>query len=149
MSGFSEAWLADYRARQHRPIAVRDVVVFTLPEAILSGNRLLRMSFIDRMKYARAMSTEIARQIPVTRYAPIERASVTIVRHALRLLDHDGLVMAAKPLVDCLMAYSKTHPTGLGIVVDDDPAHISVSYHQELVRKRVEQRTDVRIERVA
>jgi len=42
---------------------------------------------------------------------PLERASVTIVRHSHRFLDYDGLVGSLKPVVDALVT--------AGVLLDD------------------------------
>lgn len=51
-----------------------------------------------------------------------EYANVRICRYGAKLLDPDNLVGGMKPLIDSLKA--------LGIIVDDSPAHMSLSVMQ-------------------
>ncbi|MDE2098669.1 MAG: hypothetical protein KGL39_15550 [Patescibacteria group bacterium] len=51
-----------------------------------------------------------------------ERSKIHILRRGKKLLDKDNLVGGVKPLVDSLKA--------LGVIVDDSPAHISLTIEQ-------------------
>lgn len=64
---------------------------------------------------------------------------LTIVRHGKGLLDSDNLAGGCKGLIDALKHR--------GLVIDDDPEHLEVTFHQVLVKS--DPHTIVRIEEAA
>ena len=156
MNGFDESWLREYRTRmtamrgQEMPLVVSAAVVeFDLTTPVRSLNKLLRMHWAVRREYRRGLSTEIARQVmTATARLPFVQANVIVTRYAIQELDTDNLYGGCKDVVDCLLIRSETHPFGLGIIVDDAPAHMTLEAHSVRVGTRREQRTHVRIERL-
>lgn len=69
------------------------------------------------------------------------RFGVRIVRFGTRLLDVDNLAGGCKPLVDQLRY--------CGLIPDDDPGAITLTFAQEQVQKKSEIRTEITIERIA
>lgn len=53
---------------------------------------------------------------------PMLRAAVAIARYSMGSPDHDGVTGGMKPLLDCLVMPSVSHPNGLGVILDDRPA---------------------------
>lgn len=149
MAGFSEAWLRDYNARRAAvaPVPTGNVVRFTLCRPTPLLNQLIRMHWRARMMLARSISAEVARLVPAApARQPLEHACVTIVRYSVGIPDHDGLVGGCKLLIDTLLVLSKRHPNGLGFIVDDDPAHMTLVVRAERCANHKDQRTEVTIE---
>lgn len=48
--------------------------------------------------------------------APLQKASITIVRHSHRMLDFDGLVGSLKPVVDALVSAGVLSDDSWGVV---------------------------------
>ena len=67
--------------------------------------------------------------------APIRHARVTFTRLGPRLLDADNLAGAFKPILDILRPVSVSNPNGLGLILDDDAAHLDVTYQQAVAGK--------------
>lgn len=148
--GFNAAWLKEYQARNVGPVELPDVIGFTLERPTRLLNELLRMHHIERTSYRESLSAQIAAatgHLPMN-IEPMQRARVTITRYSVKLPDWDGLYGSAKPLVDCLLVRSAKHPSGLGFLVDDSPAHLDLIVRSERVPQRSKQRTVVLIERL-
>lgn len=147
MSQWSEAWLREYEAKRRAGVAVPDrtSISFTLNRPTPLLNVWVRMHWRARGKYQRSLSAEIASKVPnLPGRQPFERAHMTVSRFSVGVEpDEDGLVGGTKPLRDCLLIRSARHPDGLGILVDDSPAHLTVSVKAIRCRTRKEQRTEV------
>ena len=150
MSGFSEAWLREYRAkrdvREDMRAAALWPLVLQLPAPFTLMNVTLREHWAVRGRRAKAISADLAwRLANMAPRAPLARARVVIERHSTGTPDKDGLYGGAKPLLDALLVRSATHPHGLGLIVDDSPAHLDLDV-RAVKCKRAEQCTIVRIE---
>jgi hypothetical protein len=105
------------------------------------------MHWTKQREYKRALSTEIARQLPDNPYRkPFEKATVMIRRFSVKEPDYDNAVGGCKALVDCLLVRSETHPWGLGLIRDDSPKHMTSTIECERVKTLAEQRTLVMVE---
>ncbi len=74
---------------------------------------------------------------------PMERASIVVMRYGLQAVDPDGAAGGCKPLLDVLVMPSPSHPTGLGVIRDDDPRHLEFRVVTEHAHTVAEQRTVV------
>ncbi|GAA0721438.1 hypothetical protein [Dokdonella soli] len=122
------------------------MIAFTLARRLPTLNAWLRLHRHARRRLMRAVSAEVwlelAKQHAKPR-EPFQRARVTIHRHGPKEPDPDGLPATAKALLDVLQPFSKRHPCGLGVIVDDSSRCIEL--HVKHVHS-TEQRTDVLIE---
>lgn len=162
MVNFSEAWLADYQRRRTvigspaaragveraAPISP-DRYSFSLLRPTELLNVSLRQHWTVRRRLARGYSEQIAKALegqplPVTPWA---KARLVIWRRSVRFADSDGCVGGCKALIDTLLPRSKTHPWGLGIMVDDSPGCLDLIVWQRKVSRLRDQGTDVLIER--
>lgn len=150
------SWLKQHQTRMAAmravdvPVPDPNVVEFTLSAPTKTLNQILRMHWRDRQHYQQQLSGEIGRLTmaqPVR--IPFEKCRVTITRYSLKVPDADNLWASAKPLVDCLLVHSATHPQGLGFCRDDSPDHMQMIVKSALVKRSAEQRTHVLIERIA
>jgi hypothetical protein len=127
------------------------VIEFTIPAALPSLNVRDRMHWSVRQRQKRDLAWAVwaaVAQFPgVVRDGPWDRTRVTITRCSAGELDPDNLAASAKPMLDVLCPVSKTHPYGLGLIVDDAPAHCELVVRQEKA-KRKNTRTVVRLERI-
>lgn len=156
-NAFDEAWLIEHRARMARIKSVVDSIVptyeirFTLARPYPLLNRLLTMHPYQRRRYMKDISREIAAQTPQCRgMTPWPKAELTVTRYSVGEPDEDGLT--PKALIDCLIPsravlmkngkFKVMHRYGLGFVVDDSPAHLTVNKSAVRVAKRSEQRTE-------
>ena len=64
-------------------------------------------------------------------HQPIEQARVVFIRRSAREPDSDNLPGSFKLVRDLLCVASKKNPGGLGLIVDDDPAHLLAEYRWE------------------
>jgi hypothetical protein len=152
MPGFSEAWLREYQAKRAAPIAVASpaLIEFTLCRPTPLLNELIRMHWRARGIYQRSVSLEIARLVPdVPGRVPFARARVTVVRYSVQDPDIDGLIGGLKLMIDTLLVRSERHKDGLGFIVDDGPEHMTLDARPCRAAHRTEQKTIVRIERLA
>lgn len=141
---FSERWLREHQQRMQQlkgippvPVAGGDgVIKFTLSKPTPRLNPYLRLHWSKRKKLQLAIANEIAVLVPyAARRQPIEHAIVTITRYSVGEPDYDGLVGGMKPLIDCLHR--------LGIIVNDDPKHLTLKASSVRCATRKEQRTEV------
>ena len=93
-----------------------------LPEAF---NKVLRTHWKDRhstnMSWYMFISCEVGLKRPPK---PLKRARISIVRHAHRTLDFDGLVASMKPVVDGLVVAK---------VLSDDSWRVTGPWHVDQV----------------
>jgi len=73
---------------------------------------------------------------------------VTITRYSVGIPDPGAVMAATKPLVDLLLVRTKTHPSSMGLIRDDSPAHIELIAVGAKAESRKHQRTEVKIERI-
>lgn len=150
---WDDAWLHEHESRMAalRLIPARiDLFEFRLPKPFKLLNETMNMHWSTRHRYKQFLARQIAASIDMPALMqPMQRARVTITRYSLGNPDWDNVVGGSKHLVDCLIVRSKTHPTGLGIIVDDDPEHLVRDIQSEVVLMAKEQRTEVKIERIA
>lgn len=170
MSSFSEAWLREYQQRmasvkspsvsvptEHIRIKMssstlmmesRESIAFVLAKPLPLWNSILRTHRYGksgRRKQQQQLSAEIARMLPTGHREPFEFASITITRYSVGTPDPDGICV--KMLLDCLVVRTEKNPDGLGLIRNDDQAHLSKPVVNAVrVSKRVEQRTEVRID---
>lgn len=152
MQGFSEAWLRDYQAKRGAPEVVSSpaLIEFTLSRPTPLLNELIRMHWRGRGIYQRSISSEIARLVPgVPGRVPFAKAKVSVVRYSVQDPDIDGLIGGLKLMIDTLLVHSDRHKDGLGFITDDGPAHMTLDARPSRVGTRKEQRTFVRIDRLA
>lgn len=148
---FSEAWLAEYQAKLAKTAAIApmravgDRIEFTLPQPFMLLNVYLRRPWTARKTYQRKLCGLIAKATVHCRgMEPWDKATLSIIRYSTRLPDQDGL--APKALIDCLVVRSARHPEGLGLIVDDSPAHLTLDV-RAVKCKQIEQRTSVIIQK--
>lgn len=130
------------------------VIRFTLPEPTPLLNVMLRKHYRVRTeskrKTARLIAATIPGQIPPE---PFQKARVTIRRYSSGVPDRDNLVGSVKDLCDCLTTPSLMkngkvrNKFGLGLIVDDAPAHCELVVLGVKCR-RAEQRTEVVVEEI-
>ena len=101
------------------------MIRFSIPEALPGQNVLLRMHWAKRLRLRKRVAWMVKAALleqgsgwQIGR-APIQKCRVTVTRHCRRRLDEDGLSSCSKHLLDVLQPYSKTHPDGLGVIVND------------------------------
>lgn len=127
------------------------VIRLVVPRLTPLLNRTLRQHWSERSKERRAWAWEL--RVALGRQArpehPFQRALVQIARHSVGTPDTDGLIGGCKPVIDCLLAPSDTHPTGLGFVQDDTPAVLTLEVSAVRVPTRAEQRTEITITELA
>lgn len=154
MVGFDNTWLAAHQAkmagfRQQAMPPIPDRIQFALPVLLKLPNRTLgqpwQAAYAQRKKLA-PMVDEATREWQGR--VPMERARVTVTRYSLGVADDDNVAASIKPLVDLLLVRNKTHPSSVGLVVDDSPDHMDIRWGVVRVATRVEQRTEVLIEKL-
>jgi len=72
-----------------------------------------------RQKYALEIRSQM--QPEWRNRPPLSRASIEAWRYSSKTLDWDNALAGLKPVVDCLLPPSPTHPDGLGLLRDDSP----------------------------
>lgn len=128
-------------------------ISFALPAPYPLLNRSLRTHWSFRRSYQASIRATILEQIGGPAglpHEPFQKARVVIERHSVGTPDYDNLVGGGKPLIDCLTTPvmgkggRQRNKRGLGIVVDDSPAHLTAEYHAVKCRL-CEQKTVVTI----
>lgn len=154
MSAFDESWLTAYQARmaglRGEPTKPAPLLIeFSIPVATKLPNRTQGQHWTAGVAYRKALLPLVVEALkPWVSHAPMERARVTITRRSVRLPDADNCTASVKPLIDLLLARTKTHPHSLGVLVDDGPGQIELTVLAEWVRHLDQQATHVRIERL-
>ena len=121
-------------------------VTFVLPRILPLLNVRDRTHWAKRRREKQDLAWEIASVIGPRPKTPIKRARVTIERWSTGTPDTDGVWGSAKALVDVLCAPSRTHPCGLGVIVDDHPGVCELRVHARKAAHREDQRTVVTVE---
>ena len=123
------------------------MIEFTLPFALPSLNVRDRQHWAVRRRAKGNLRWSVVVAIGGSRYlpeAPLQRARVTVTRHG-KAMDTDNLHASVKSLMDVLCVASRTHPTGLGFIVDDAPTFCELIVRQEKAGPK-QARTAVTIE---
>ncbi|SHG33354.1 hypothetical protein SAMN02745753_03711 [Marinomonas polaris DSM 16579] len=99
-------------------------VTFSIPEASILLNVLLRMNRWDRKEYHKALCWSVRAALESEGYkrlSPFKQCKIEIDRYSSALGDWDGVMGGLKPLFDTLVVCTKTNPLGLGVIEDDNP----------------------------
>ncbi len=124
-------------------------MIINIPKATPSNNEIKGM---HHQKYKR-LRNEFAWLVKAeTDWAPeypIEQCEITITRYASRLLDWDNCYGGIKPLMDCLVSATKANPSGLGLILDDNPNVVINLKMQQEKCKRTECRTVIKISEIS
>lgn len=126
------------------------VLQLDLPEATPSNNVIKGMHFRAYKKLRESWQWMVQGAILEAGYAspgPLQRAYIQVDRYSAGGgLDWDNAYGGLKPLMDCLVQASERNPNGLGIILDDSPAHIpEPPYIAQHPAKRGEGRTVLRV----
>jgi hypothetical protein len=108
-------------------------ISFLLPFALEPLNVRDRKNRYERGSDKKQMNLEVLAAIGGSRYLPhpsFRRVKITVVRCSSQRLDPDGLPATCKNLLDVLCAKSATHPTGLGIIEDDNAELLTLEVRQ-------------------
>jgi hypothetical protein len=122
------------------------MIALTIPDVLPSLNVQKRMHWAAYAKLRRQWAWLLVANGARNQGEPIPFAHITVSRNSPRLLDHDNLAGAFKPLIDVLRPVSKSNPNGLGLIEDDDASHVVVTYQQAKCPK-AQQHTTIQIER--
>lgn len=110
-----------------------------------TGNQWERMHYHARSKLKQAYMAETIGQVEIPDQ-PIDKCRVLATRYSSKVCDYENaLYGAAKPINDVLVAKSKSHPYGLGIITDDDPSHQLSFVVKQVKCKRADSRVEVKI----
>lgn len=110
-----------------------EALSFTLSFTLDSMNVRDRKHRYSHGADKKSLNLEVLAAIGGSRYKPFppwKRVRVTVVRCSAGKLDRDNLWGSAKNLCDVLCVQSSRHPSGLGICVDDDEAHMTLNVSQ-------------------
>jgi hypothetical protein len=122
------------------------MITFILPFVLPSLNVVLRQNRWKQRQPRAALAWQvkiaIGAQMPPR---PIARAYVQVTRHSVRSLDPDNLAGSCKRLLDVLQPVSTRHPTGLGVIASDSPAHLRLQVISVAVHRLTDQKTTVAI----
>lgn len=127
------------------------MIEITIPYRLLLLGQLQRMHFAQRTREQRLIawlvkSALLQQGIRVER--PYEKARVTVRRYSTQEPDEENLSASCKLLMDVLQPLSKRHPCGLGIILNDSPAHLERDVRHVHCGRGLHQ-TDITIERLA
>lgn len=120
-------------------------IAFRLAVPTILLNEWQRMHYHARARYSRALAWQVAAALTERPAQPFEQAHLVIRRHSVRAPDVDGIYGGAKPLIDALLVPSKTHPHGLGLIVDDSADRLTLEVHHVQALSRATQCTVVEI----
>ena len=137
--------LADYKDLPPWCEAQRLAHAFRIDEATPSNNTLKAMHFHAYRQARNRLESKVLASLGGKRpAAPLVVSGVFIARHCTGSLDWDNAYGGLKPLLDCLVAPSKRNPSGLGLVLDDNPrAMPEPPYVRQLKAKRGQSFCDV------
>ncbi|KKN40934.1 hypothetical protein LCGC14_0728170 [marine sediment metagenome] len=128
-----------------------DTLILEIDEIPAGLNKLTRMHWSARMKLLHRWDWLIIAAKGRKRWAPSEKAKVTIERHSAGTLDHDNFIGGLKLVIDALRLRYSTSGNLIGgnnIIKDDDAAHVEHGEHKQVRCKRGEQKTIIKIERI-
>jgi len=119
-------------------------ISFQIPEATPSLNVLRKLHY---QAYKR-LRDRIAWMVKVhvgNNLVPIKRCKIEIIRFGSRSLDWDNCYGGIKPLMDCLVIPTKSNPSGLGVILDDNPDVVVSLIMKQEKTSRKDEKTFVRI----
>lgn len=116
-----------------------------LDEATPSNNTVKDMHFRDYKKLREGFAAKVLAALGGRApKAPVEVAGIFIARYSAGSLDWDNAYGGLKPLLDCLVAPSARNPSGLGVLLDDNPASMpEPPYVRQLRAKKGQGFTEV------
>lgn len=121
-----------------------DCIEFTLNRILPTLNSMLRMHWSERRRHQRALAWEVLAAIHGHKPpSPICPAIVYVERCCRREPDTDNMISSVKNLLDVLCLPSRTHPNGLGLIVDDAPALCTLRCACRIIPAREGQSTRV------
>lgn len=98
-----------------------DIVTLTMAEPTPTLNQWQRMHWARRKRVIERFAWLIS-VANKNEFAPMKKCTLTIDRYMPGTSpDWDNLYGGVKPLIDCLVVCSKSHPYGLGYIADDNP----------------------------
>jgi hypothetical protein len=155
MSAFDASWLAQHQTKmasfRGEPIRPAPLLIeFSIPHALKLPNQTNGRFWPASHAYRKRLLPMVAEAVnPWAGHQPMERARLTFTRYSVGTPDPDAVHGCIKPLLDLLLVQSKTHPSSFGLIRDDSPDLIEYMAVGIKVAHRAEQRTSVRIERLA
>jgi len=123
---------------------VAEPIVFDIAERSPLQNEWQRMHWRRRGRVCRVWATLLFAAHPKLPRTPIARCAITIERFSTQAPDRDGRYGGVKPILDALQPASRTHPYGLGFIVDDSDACV-IDLKVNHIQSR-EKRTRITIE---
>ena len=117
------------------------MIVFTIPKATPSLNQIKGMNQHVYKRLRQDFFWLVKSQIHRAKGDPIKNCSISITRHGSRMLDWDNCYGGIKPLMDCLVMPTKTNPSGLGLIEDDNPKVVTSLVMYQEKAKRAEEKT--------
>lgn len=152
---FDAAWLSAHNAKmasfRGEPVKSPPLLIeFSIPVALKLPNRTNGGHWINLYAYRKRLVPLVADAVkPWAGHQPMERARITFSRYSVGTPDPDAVHASVKPLLDLLLVQSDTHPHSFGLIRDDSPDLIEYMAVGIKVSHRSEQRTSVRLERLA
>ncbi len=109
-----------------------------LDEATPSNNAIKEMHFHVYKKVRRAFSLKVLGALDGKNpTSTVGTAGIFVARHSSGTLDWDNAYGGLKPLLDCMVAPSPRNPSGLAILLDDNPSAMpEPPYVRQLKAKR-------------
>jgi hypothetical protein len=152
---FDESWLAAHETKMAQlrgePTKTAPLLVeFSLPCLLKLPNRTLGHHWSKGHAYRKSLLGPMSEALaPWRGHMPIRKARVTVTRYTTgKIPDGDNTTASCKPAIDLLLVRSATHPHSLGVIYDDDPAHLSLIATAERVTRKSDQNTHFRIENI-
>lgn len=155
MNGFDASWLRQHETRmaslRGEPIKPPPLLVeFSIPHMMRLPNRTNGNHWSVSHAYRKKLAPLVAEAVkPWAGHLPMERARIMFSRYSVGTPDPDAVHASVKPLLDLLLIKSDAHPHSFGLLTDDSPDLIEYMAVGIKVAHRNEQRTSVRIERLA
>lgn len=126
------------------------LVEFSIPHVLKLPNQTNGYFWPVAHAYRKTLVPLVAEAVkPWSGHQPMEKARIIIMRYSVGVCDPDAVPAASKPLIDLLLVPSKVHPHSFGLIQNDSPAHIELIAVGVKVAHRHEQRTSVRLDRLA
>jgi hypothetical protein len=127
--GKTELFLFDSVVEASRPAVLTGDPVYRLeiPRETPSNNVIKGMHFKDYKALRKRWQYEVLITLGLRRpKVPVKIAGIVVNRYSAGQLDWDNAYGGLKPLLDCLVMPSQRNPSGLGLIVDDNPEHMPV-----------------------
>ncbi len=136
-------------------------LVIEVPLEVVSGNKFLRGSDFRRLGAYKSLREQWCWGITIKLGAPKlhrlqkwvrenrPRMRVQFTCYRRRRIEPDNLMEGLKPVRDCLVMPKRSHPSGLGLIVDDSQEWlVEAPPKQELVGKGMRSYTVISLEPV-